>query len=249
MLHLSQWKPVRAKEWKTPPFVPGQDWAGRASTGNPRIQKVGRACGRGLAVNLPPLEMVTVPKHWFSKPVLQSMQKMVRPPTSKTRRKQLVIKVNAPEEVFFDVMRPVENGDADGLEWDEEMRLKPTEERPNFQRYKYLIRKPALLDKIWRLEAHDKKLAAARRGEQTNLISQVTGNVCIEMKVPRKQRAMPTLTVKFSVSSMDKTGHINWPTAYAPRTAAALRKQMRSHIDAMMKDPEYPTLEHMTPPT
>ncbi|KAL1520243.1 hypothetical protein AB1Y20_023713 [Prymnesium parvum] len=53
--------------------------------------------------------------------------------------------------------------------------------------------------------------AAARRGEKTNLISrQVTGgNVIMNLKVPKNERAMPQLTMKYSVATMmDKNGHV-----------------------------------------
>ena len=89
--------------------------------------------------------------------------------------------------------------------------------------------------------------AAAKRGELTNLIAGVTGNVVIQLKVSNMLRAMPLLTLQYAISSMDKRGHILWPTTYEVRTAAALRKQLRFHLKTMMESDEYPTLEHMTP--
>ena len=79
------------------------------------------------------------------------------------------------------------------------------------------------------------------------MIAQVTGNTTVSLKVPALERAMPTLIIKVSVATMDKQGHILWPTTYSAKTAAALRKQMRHHLQEMIHNPEYPTLSHMTP--
>lgn len=184
----------------------------------------------------------------------------------------MVLQVHCPEIVFIELLKPLQTGDAKDLEWIEEGKtLKPTAIKKTFCAYNYTIRKPSLIDKIWRLELMDKKRrrsrkngeemlpwrrghgcarlhlsqAAARRGEKTNLISQVTGNVIMNLKVPKNERAMPQLTMKYSVATMDKNGHVIWPTKYEVRTAAALRKQMRFHLEEMIRDAEYPTLEHM----
>lgn len=217
------------------------------------------------------MEYIRVPKHWFSQPLLHAMQVAVRPPTKLTRRKQLVIKMAIPQEIFFDLMKSFNTGDLEGLEWDESGdTLKATSDRKTYTAFKYSVKSPSLVDKLWQLEKYDRKptsklkkksqpfrrghgcarlhltRAAAERGELTNLIAQVTGNVMLCLRVPKRLRAMPKLTITFAVSSMDKTGHINWPTTYAPRTAAALRKQMRYHLSEMMKSAEYPTLDQMS---
>ena len=75
------------------------------------------------------------------------------------------------------------------------------------------------------------------------LISSVTGNTTITLKAPKKERAMPLMQIKAKVSTMNKNGHIEWATTFAPRTAAALRKQMRSHVETMVNSPEYPTTQ------
>lgn len=184
----------------------------------------------------------------------------------KTRRKLNVIKRTIPTPVFWELMKPLESGDAVGLEWNESRNaLVPTDDKPTYQRFKYVIRKPSLLDKVWRLEQQSAKRvkgkalrrglgcaklqisnAGVARGEVSSLLSQVTGNVTIDFKVPKKLRAMPTLKMTFAVATMDQSGHINWPTQYEARTAAALRKQMMVHIEAMRANAEYPTIAPVT---
>lgn len=210
------------------------------------------------------IEYVRLPKHWFTDPVLHALRTPVRPPTMKTRRKQAVVKMGCPKEVFFDLMKDIKEEDVEGIRW-RAGKLLPTAEKNTYFLFKYKIGKPSVVDKFWSLERSDKKKgkksgpfrrghgcarlhlsrAAAGRGERTDLIAQVTGNVIIELKVPKEERAIPKLSVTFAVSSMDKNGHVNWPTKYSPQTAAALRKQMRHHVAAMMAHPEYPTLDHM----
>ena len=53
---------------------------------------------------------------------------------------------------------------------------------------------------------------------------------------------MPNLRMAMKVSTLDKYGHIEWATSFAPKTAAALRKQMQAHFKAMVESSEYPTL-------
>ena len=179
-----------------------------------------------------------------------------------------------PEPIFLDLLRPLDSGIATGFEWldEEKTALAPTSETKSYKMYKYTFGRPTSLDRIWRLhtleEPQGKKdkrgqlvpfrrghgcarlhlsAAAAQRGERTDLLAQVTGNTTVSMKVPSLQRAMPTLTMKVSVATMDKQGHILWPTTYSAKTAAALRKQMRHHLQEMIDNPEYPTLSHMSP--
>ena len=83
------------------------------------------------------------------------------------------------------------------------------------------------------------------RGERTDLLAQVTGNVTVTLKVPKKERAMPFLRIKLKVSTLKK-GHVEWATAFGAKTAAALRKQMEAHFAQMIEDPEYPTLSALS---
>ena len=56
------------------------------------------------------------------------------------------------------------------------------------------------------------------------------------------QERMPTMTLTFFVLSMDKTGHIIWPTNFEAKTRAALRLQARALLQKMMDDPLNPVL-------
>lgn len=202
------------------------------------------------------------------------MKTVVRPATARTRRKQQTIKVKIPEEIFFDLMRPLETGCTPGFKWmdADRTRLQPTAEKPTYNLFKYTFSKPSVLDQIWRLDKLEEKSAvrkkdkngllvpfrrghgcarlhlshaAAGRGERTDLIAQVTGNTTICFKVPKCKRAMPSLCITVSVSSMDQAGHFVWANTYGSSTAAALRKQMRHHLNHMIESAEYPTLTHM----
>ena len=182
--------------------------------------------------------------------------------------------LRCPKEIFFDLMKPLESGDMNNFEWEDDAKttLTPTLDRPSFLEYRYTISKPQLVDKFWRLQeiegAREKRdkdgeirpsrrgLGSARlhlskaaegRGERTHLLAQVTGNVVVSLKVPKGERAMPFLKILYKVSTMNKTGHVEWATAFTPKTAAALRKQMVAHLQSMMEDPSYPTLEDMRP--
>ena len=232
----------------------------------------------GRSPPLPPrvVEYIKVPKHWFTDPLQSAMSTTVRPPTAMTRRKQLKIEMKVPEDIFLDMMQPFNDDDMKDFQWitgSERRALQPTKVTQAYKLYKYVIKKPSLVDKLWRLEENEaprkaartkggqlvpyrrghgsSKLhlsqAAAKRGELTNLIAGVTGNVVIQLKVSNMLRAMPLLTLQYAISSMDKRGHILWPTTYEVRTAAALRKQLRFHLKTMMESDEYPTLEQMTP--
>ena len=46
------------------------------------------------------IEYIKVPKQWFSNLVNQSMKTVVRPPTKKTRRKEVSIDLRIPQEIF-----------------------------------------------------------------------------------------------------------------------------------------------------
>ena len=55
-------------------------------------------------------------------------------------------------------------------------------------------------------------------------------------------RGLSTPPLGFKVSTLSKHGHIEWATIFVPKTAAALRKQMQAHLQAMVESTEYPTL-------
>ena len=110
------------------------------------------------------IEYISVPKHWFTDVVNTKMKQCVRPPTSKTRRKELPVDFSIPEVIFFEMMKPLETGCVRDFEWldGEKTRLKPTKEHKTFLEYAYVFDKPSLIDKLWRLE--EKETANAQRG-------------------------------------------------------------------------------------
>ena len=220
------------------------------------------------------IEYISVPKHWFSEPLHQKMRTVIRPPTKSSRRKEMTIDLKVPQEVFVDLMKPMDDGDMEDFEWEDDtkMKLKPTKVGKSLDEYKYTIKAPAKVDKFWRLEQTEPtrrvreggklvrrrrglgssrlhlSAAAEERGERTDLLAQVTGNVTVHLKVPKKERAMPSLHLALKVSTLSKHGHIEWATMFAPKTAAALRKQMQAHLQAMVESAEYPTLSRNDDP-
>jgi hypothetical protein len=64
--------------------------------------------------------------------------------------------------------------------------------------------------------------------EVVSPISMVCGNVLIDFSEPIDLSSMPRLTLTFFVLTMDKTGHIVWPTNFEPPTQAQLRRQARA---------------------
>jgi hypothetical protein len=209
-----------------------------------------------------------VPKHWFADPLNHALKTVVRPPTKLSRRKELTIEIKLPLPIFIDLMKPMDDGDMAEFEWEDEKKeaLKPTTDKKSYTEYKYTIAKPEKGDKFWRLQDREplrrtrkagklvisrRGLGSARlhlstaaedRGERTDLLAQVTGNVIIRCKVPKKERVMPSLTMKLKVSTLSKYNHIEWAMTFGARTAAALRKQMQQHLKIMVDDPTYPTL-------
>ena len=90
-------------------------------------------------------------------------------------------------------------------------------------------------------------VAEQKRGGKVETMSMVCGSVIIEFKVPRDLSSMPTLKVTFFVMTMDKTGHVTWPTTFTTVTQAAIRKQARVLLKKMIDDPLNPVDETMAP--
>ena len=174
-----------------------------------------------------------------------------------------------PERVWLDFLNPLETGEAHQLQWTSPAKeaLVPTKETKAYTRYLLVVRKPSSIDKLWQLEKYEMEprpprdkhgvlkqfrrghgasrlhLSAAgeARGEKTDLLAAVTGNVVLDMKVPKAHRAWPTLRISVCASTMSSTGHVEWCNRYEKRTAAALCKQMRHHLAHMIADESYPT--------
>ena len=89
--------------------------------------------------------------------------------------------------------------------------------------------------------------AAEKRGEVPQSISMICGNVEVELQESVKQLYMPKAKVTFTVLTMDRTGHIVWPTTFEPATRAALRMQARVLLKRLMDDPLSPVDTTMAP--
>ena len=89
--------------------------------------------------------------------------------------------------------------------------------------------------------------AEERRGGVPQTISMVCGRGRIHYKVPKDEKAMPTLTLVFFVLTMDRWGNITWPIDFTPTTRAALRKQARVLLQRMIDDPLNPVDATMAP--
>ena len=90
-------------------------------------------------------------------------------------------------------------------------------------------------------------VAEQKRGGVVETMSMVCGSVVVHFKEPRDQSSMPTMKVIFLVLTMDKNGHITWPTQFAKPAQAALRMQARALLKKMMDDPLNPVGESMAP--
>jgi hypothetical protein len=58
---------------------------------------------------------------------------------------------------------------------------------------------------------------------------------------------MPKLKITFMVLTMDKNGHIVWPTTFDQGTRAQLRVQVRVLLKRLMDDPTSPVDDTMAP--
>jgi hypothetical protein len=151
------------------------------------------------------VEYIRVPKCWFGDAVSSAMVKSVRPPTSKTRRKRIVLKKKVPAQIFWDLLAPFESNEIEGLVWNvgRTAAQNPTKATAAHLQYHYHIRKPGHVDRLWRLEERELEkanakrirrrghgaaklhlsLASQERGERSNLLAQVTGNISAKLTV------------------------------------------------------------------
>ena len=73
-----------------------------------------------------------------------------------------------------------------------------------------------------RLSAADQK-----RGGLPHAISMVCGDVTVHLTESRTEACMPRLKILFFVMTMDKNGHVVWPTDFGNKKKAQLREQAR----------------------
>ena len=145
----------------------------------------------------------------------------------------------------------------------------PTKESAQVNKYEFIIYRPMVVDRLLQLEQADLKLgplakpgkagkpwrrgmgcsklvlADNARGRQGFVISTVAGNVVITYKEPKAYRAMPTLTLRFFVFSMDEKGHVEWPANFTNNSKALLRKLGRNNLRKMLDSAEYPVSPQM----
>ena len=208
--------------------------------------------------------MISVPARWIVTPFLASLKAVVKPPTSKTKRRVIQVKCKYPLELFEDFMKPLQNGDALLLERDEEGHLKPTKDTASSTHYEYKIKRPTVTDKLFSLEKADvepgprtKEPGAWRRGSgaaRLNLpqtahkkgrmatsISMVAGSCHVHLIVPKRERNWPSLTLRFLCLTANRRGNISWPANFATESRGLLRKLVKQKLQAMLKDDSYPT--------
>ena len=104
--------------------------------------------------------------NWFERPLLKAIQKVVRPPTAKTRRKQLHVRVPMPVECFNRIMGRLQEGDCEWIERGPDGFLKPTKETKTLRHLFYIISKPSGVDRLFRFQELDLRFPAGgkRRG-------------------------------------------------------------------------------------
>eukprot|EP00965_Chrysotila_dentata_P247680 6207891-Pleurochrysis_carterae.AAC.3 len=99
-----------------------------------------------------------IPDCWFLDPLRAEMRICVRPPTQRTRRRLVEVKNGAlPRSCFKSFMAPLKDGDAAGLERDEEGNLKPTRQSATLTRHEYTVVRPMVTDQLFQLEQADLK--------------------------------------------------------------------------------------------
>ena len=137
--------------------------------------------------------------------------------------------------------------------------LAPTRDAPNFIEWEYVLRKPSQLNKFFDLAMWDDVIegtlwkrgsgaqvlhlsqAAGRRGRRSMLVSSAAGNLCLRLRAPKNQKAMPTVRIVFSVLTMDQQNHVLWTQDFAPPTRSALRNMTQAGREVMVRDPLFPT--------
>ena len=198
---------------------------------------------RGGRAAKPPIPRTSVPRHWYDWPLRRALRTTIRPPTARTRRRLVEVRVTAPRETFDDFMAPLQEGEAEGVVRDEAGALLPTKENASTAYFNYTIYRPMVVDRLLKLEAADEgagahaseraakrkgawlrglgcarlSLAAGahRKGKLGETLSMAAGNLVVEYRLPKRERAPPTLVLRYFVLTMDATGHIEWPVRFS----------------------------------
>eukprot|EP00965_Chrysotila_dentata_P119059 3935987-Pleurochrysis_carterae.AAC.2 len=218
-------------------------------------------------ISAAPVATSTIPDCWILDPLRAEMRIRVRPPTQRTRRRLVEVKdAPLPHGCFEAFMAPLQEGEAPGVERDETTgMLKPTKQAAALEPFEYTVVRPMVTDRLFQLELSDFKKGpekatrakgawrrgsgcaclvlprgAHRTGRLARRMSMVAGHLRIIYKQPRRQVAMPRLTLRFFVLTIDRTGHIEWPANFSTKGQAILRKLARKKLEAMLVDPAYP---------
>ena len=207
---------------------------------------------------------ISLPEHWFLDPLYADLRSKMHPPTSKMTRRLISVSRPMPIELFYKFMAPLEDNAQEMIERDESGMLTPTRKTASTDWYEYLLCRPTAYDKMFALERADKKkyplshgcahlqlsLAAARRGCLASEISLPFGNVSVVLAAPRRERKMPTCTIRMFVMTMQASGHIRWPFQPNPRTRSMLRKMAHQKVQAMLdSERPYPVTQGFGKPT
>ena len=89
--------------------------------------------------------------------------------------------------------------------------------------------------------------AEQRRGAVPESMSMVCGNATVTFTERRDEQAMPRLKLTMYVLTMDKHGHVTFPTSYDKEARAAMRMQARALLKKMIEDPLNPCDATMAP--
>eukprot|EP00965_Chrysotila_dentata_P205321 6182888-Pleurochrysis_carterae.AAC.1 len=66
---------------------------------------------------------------------------------------------------------------------------------------------------------------AHHKGKLATMLSMVADVVQVEYSEPMRWRAMPTITLRYFVLTMDSNGHVNWSANFASKTKKFLRQK------------------------
>ena len=212
---------------------------------------------------------ISVPLAWFIWPLLQSIKRLVKPATTRTARALQTVKAKIPRQVMEAMLENVPDDGAAGFKRSSAGRIEPTRRTKNNLVWEYNFAKASTVAKILRLELSDvskgphgklpKGLAkrgfgasrlnlsraSEHRKQKATTISMVAGTLSFTYVEPKHQADMGTLVLSFMVLTMDKSGHISWPSNFSDRSRAILRKAVRADLNSMMEDRLYPTHRDM----
>ena len=157
------------------------------------------------------------------------------------------------------MMAPFETDQIKNLAWlnSKKTKLKPTRKTQAFVEFRYIVKKAGQLNKLFNLQDWDAEIpgtaykrgsggqqlylsqAAGQRGQTTTLVSSVTGQVTVQLRV--YPDSLPQFLMTYDVSTADANNHITWARDYDAQTRAGFRNMIKAGLDVMMADALYPT--------